>query len=103
MLQKLLEVYEETKRFPKDLKEENEDPKEETQRKLEASITKEGILQRKVDWMEARSTDSSRNIYKMKTFAEDTITNILATTVPHDQVPSVPRSLDVDTENSVES
>ena len=53
--------------------------------------------------MEARLTDSSRNIYKMKTFAEDTMTTTLATTVPHDQVPSVLRSLDMDTENSVES
>eukprot|EP00957_Ditylum_brightwellii_P200270 15267108-Ditylum_brightwellii.AAC.1 len=53
--------------------------------------------------MEARLTDSSRNIYKMKTFAEDTMTITLATAVPHDQVPSVFRSLDVDTENSVKS
>ena len=103
MLQKLLEVYEETKWFAEDLKEENKDLKEETQQKLEASIKKEGILQRKVDWMEAWLTDSSRNIYKMKTFAEDTMTTTLATTVPHDQVLSVPRSLDVDTENSVKS
>eukprot|EP00957_Ditylum_brightwellii_P169578 12907554-Ditylum_brightwellii.AAC.1 len=53
--------------------------------------------------MEAWLTDSSRNIYKMNTFAEDTMTTTLATTVPHDQVLSVPRSLDFDTENSVES
>eukprot|EP00957_Ditylum_brightwellii_P095966 7311656-Ditylum_brightwellii.AAC.1 len=78
MLQKLLEVYEETQQFAEDLK-------EETQQKLESSIKKEGILLRKVDWMEAQLTDSRRNIYKMKAFAEDTMTTTLATTVPHDQ------------------
>eukprot|EP00957_Ditylum_brightwellii_P150499 11460379-Ditylum_brightwellii.AAC.1 len=53
--------------------------------------------------MEAGLTDSSRNIYKMKKITEETMTTTLSTTVPHDQVPSVPRSLDVETENSVES
>eukprot|EP00957_Ditylum_brightwellii_P159890 12170728-Ditylum_brightwellii.AAC.1 len=53
--------------------------------------------------MEAWLTNSSRNIYKMKIFAEDTMTTTLATTVLHDQVPSVLRSLDVDTENNVKS
>eukprot|EP00957_Ditylum_brightwellii_P041174 3116944-Ditylum_brightwellii.AAC.1 len=53
--------------------------------------------------MEAQLTDSSRNIYKMKTLTEDTMTTTLATTVPHNQVLLVPRPLDVDTENSVKS